>query len=205
MKLRHIVLMGAWLAVSLPAVGAAPATEAPFTGTWSGSFEIHFPNGRINNETAWLVLEQSGKSVTGTAGPRPDQQSPIRGGMASGKRLTFEVDSTQGKSLKVTLKRDGDRLKGEATGELGNDEVRAVLDLAPVAQDAASAPDPLYQKMLALDTAMFDSFHRCADPEQLAKHAEFFAKDVEFYHDLGGVEWGADAVIDSTRKNVCGK
>lgn len=67
------------------------------------------------------------------------------------------------------------------------------------------APDALYQKMLALDTAMFDSFNRCADPAQLAKHAAFFARDVEFYHDLGGVLWGADAVIESTRKNACGK
>lgn len=69
----------------------------------------------------------------------------------------------------------------------------------------AQAPDPLYQKMLALDTALFDSFNKCADPAQLQKNAAFFAKDVEFYHDKGGVEWGADAVIDSTRKNVCGK
>src|SRR3954470_17086936 len=69
----------------------------------------------------------------------------------------------------------------------------------------AQAPDPLYQKMLALDTALFDSFNKCADPAQLQKHAGFFAKEVEFYHDQGGVEWGADAVIDSTRKNVCGK
>ncbi|HEX6396271.1 MAG TPA: nuclear transport factor 2 family protein [Steroidobacteraceae bacterium] len=67
------------------------------------------------------------------------------------------------------------------------------------------APDALYQKMLALDTAMFDSFNRCEDPAQLAKHAAFFARDVEFYHDLGGVMWGADAVVESTRKNVCGK
>jgi hypothetical protein len=69
----------------------------------------------------------------------------------------------------------------------------------------AAAPDALYQKMLALDTAMFDSFNRCDDPAQLAKHAAFFEKDAEFYHDLGGVLWGADAVIESTRKNVCGK
>jgi hypothetical protein len=52
---------------------------------------------------------------------------------------------------------------------------------------------------------MFDSFNRCDDPAQLAKHAAFFEKDAEFYHDLGGVLWGADAVIESTRKNVCGK
>jgi len=88
-----------------------------------------------------------------------------------------------------------------------------LVALSPVYGAAAAEPevagtatqDPLYQKMLALDTAMFDSFNHCDDPAQFAKHAAFFAKDVEFYHDLGGVLWGADAVMDSTRKNVCGK
>jgi hypothetical protein len=73
------------------------------------------------------------------------------------------------------------------------------------AEPAAPAPDPLYQKMLALDTALFDSFNKCSDSAQLEKHAAFFAKDVEFYHDLGGVTLGADGVIASTRNNVCGK
>lgn len=76
---------------------------------------------------------------------------------------------------------------------------------ASLAAEQAPAPDALYQKMLALDTALFDSFNHCDDPAQFAKHAAFFAKDVEFYHDLGGVLWGADAVMASTRKNVCGK
>ena len=206
MKLRVITSILAWLAaVASTTCPAATAADAPFTGTWSGSFEIHFADGRISNETAWLVLQQSGKSVTGTAGPRADQQSPIRGGVASRNQLTFDADSTQGKTLKVTLKRNGNRLAGEATGEIGEDKVRAVLDLTPVSNATAAVPDPLYQKMLALDTAMFDSFNNCADPAQLAKHAAFFDKDVEFYHDQGGVEWGAAAVIDSTRQNVCGK
>lgn len=73
------------------------------------------------------------------------------------------------------------------------------------AEPPTPSPDALYQKMLALDTAMFDSFNHCNDPAQFAKHAAFFAKDVEFYHDLGGVMWGADTVLESTKKNVCGK
>jgi hypothetical protein len=77
-----------------------------------------------------------------------------------------------------------------------------------VAEEAlagAKTSDPLYQKMLALDTAMFDSFNKCSDPAELEKHAAFFAKDVEFYHDLGGVTRGADGLLANTRKNVCGK
>lgn len=73
------------------------------------------------------------------------------------------------------------------------------------AADPEPAPDALYQKMLALDTAMFDSFNRCSDPEQLKKHMAFFAKDVEFYHDKNGVTWGAAGVADDMRKYVCDK
>jgi hypothetical protein len=202
MKFRLTTLIGCWLAAVAP--GLATAADMPFSGSWSGSFEIHFADGRIGNETAWLVLEQSGRTVTGTAGPKADQQGPIRDGVATGKQLTFEVDSTKGKVLKATLRREGDRLTGVAEGEIGEDKVRVVLDLGPVTS-AAAPRDPLYLKMLALDAAMFDSFNRCAEPAQLEKHAAFFDENVEFYHDRGGVEWGADAVIEATRKNVCGK
>jgi hypothetical protein len=71
--------------------------------------------------------------------------------------------------------------------------------------EAAAPTDPLYQRMLALDTAMFDSFNNCSDPAQLAKHLAFFAKDVEFFHDLGGLTVGTDVLMANTRKNVCGK
>jgi hypothetical protein len=49
-----------------------------------------------------------------------------------------------------------------------------------------------------------DAFNKCSSPEQLQKHAAFFAPDVEFYHDMGGVTWTRDAMIAKTRKNVCG-
>jgi hypothetical protein len=70
---------------------------------------------------------------------------------------------------------------------------------------AAETPSDLYERMLALDTALFDSFNRCSDPAQLEKHAALFARDVEFYHDVGGLTLGIDALMANTRKNVCGK
>jgi Domain of unknown function (DUF4440) len=81
----------------------------------------------------------------------------------------------------------------------------AALSICGATAAAEPTGDPLYQQMLALDTALFDSFNKCADPAQLAKHAAFFAKDVEFYHDNDGLSVGVEAMIDSTRKNVCGK
>jgi len=73
------------------------------------------------------------------------------------------------------------------------------------AADAPAAPDPLYQKILALDTAMFEAFNTCTDSKQLAKHASFFAADLESYHDNGGVSWTRDEYMKGVHDNVCGK
>jgi hypothetical protein len=69
---------------------------------------------------------------------------------------------------------------------------------------AAPVADSLFNTIAALDSAVFDAFNKCSSPEQLQKHAAFFAPDVEFYHDMGGVTWTRDAMIAKTRKNVCG-
>jgi hypothetical protein len=74
-------------------------------------------------------------------------------------------------------------------------------DAPPSIQPAA---DPLFDTISALDTAVFDAFNHCNEPGQLDKHAGYFAADVEFYHDTGGVTWTRDAMIANTRKNVCG-
>jgi hypothetical protein len=68
----------------------------------------------------------------------------------------------------------------------------------------ASPADPLFARISALDTAVFDAFNHCDKPGQLDRHASYFAPDVEFYHDQGGVTWTRDAMIANTRKNVCG-
>jgi hypothetical protein len=198
------------LLLCLVAVLAAANTRAAgsgtdFTGTWTGSFDIHFADGRVVADTAWIILQQSGATVTGTAGPDAGKQAAIREVSTSGNEIRFVADTTPGKFLQFVLKRDGDRLSGEANGDMGPDRVRVVVDTTRTASVAAAAPDPLYQKLLALDTAMFDSFNKCGDHAELRKHAAFFARDMEFYHDIGGLTLGADGVVDSTRKNVCGK
>jgi len=199
------ILAGCLLAVLAIEHAFAATAEGEFSGSWSGSFDIHFPDGRIINDTAWLVLQQSGTIVTGTVGPKAEQQGTIRDGSAAGNTLKFVADSTRGKVLQFVLEREGDRLSGQANGEIGDDSVRVVVNVMRTVSAAASAPDPLYQKMLALDSALFDSFNKCSDPAELKKHAAFFAKDVEFYHDKGGVTLGVDAMIANTRKNVCGQ
>ena len=69
----------------------------------------------------------------------------------------------------------------------------------------AAPPEDLAATIGALDTAAFEAFNDCAAPGKLDRYASFFATDVEFYHDLGGVTWTRDAMIAQTRENVCGK
>lgn len=77
-----------------------------------------------------------------------------------------------------------------------------------VAADTQPPPplsaDALFDKISALDTAVFDAFNHCSAPGQLDRHASYFAPDVEFYHDKGGVTWTREAMIANTAKNVCG-
>jgi hypothetical protein len=68
----------------------------------------------------------------------------------------------------------------------------------------AGVPDQLYTEIAAVDSAVFDAFNKCQDPSQLQKHASYFAPDVEFYHDQGGVTWNREAMLANTAKNACG-
>ena len=67
------------------------------------------------------------------------------------------------------------------------------------------ADDRLFETIAALDTAVFDAFNQCSSPEQLQKHAGYFAPDVEFYHDTGGVTWSREEMLANTARNACGK
>ncbi|MFC5437537.1 nuclear transport factor 2 family protein [Rhodanobacter umsongensis] len=73
-------------------------------------------------------------------------------------------------------------------------------------QQPATNPstDALFDTISTLDTAVFGAFNHCSDPGQLQKHASYFAPDIEFYHDNGGVTWTRKAMIANTAKNVCG-
>lgn len=90
---------------------------------------------------------------------------------------------------------------------------RAETPAEPAGADAASAPAAealpqgaaLDELVAGLDAQLFDSFNRCTDPAQLARHAALFDEKVEFYHDFGGVSRTREALVDSVRRNVCGK
>lgn len=76
----------------------------------------------------------------------------------------------------------------------------AATPAATAGDDAASLETTVAQ----LDDAVFDAFNRCADPGQLKRHASYFADDVEFYHDTGGVTWNRRDMLANTRRYACG-
>lgn len=63
---------------------------------------------------------------------------------------------------------------------------------------------PLFDTIAALDAAVFEAFNSCATPGQLLKHGGYFAADVEFYHDTGGVTWNREQMLANTNKYACG-
>lgn len=66
--------------------------------------------------------------------------------------------------------------------------------------DAIKSQSELDQTIAALDAQLFDAYNRC----DLATFKSLLADDVEFYHDVGGVTVGAEALTDSIRRNICG-
>ena len=79
------------------------------------------------------------------------------------------------------------------------------VTLASAEQQAKEqSTDELFAVISSLDGAVFDAFNNCSSPKQLEAHAGFFAPDVEFYHDTGGVTWNRQDMIANTAKYVCG-
>lgn len=64
--------------------------------------------------------------------------------------------------------------------------------------------DPeLYRTIVRQDSLFFDAYNTCA--ENLETYASFYAEDLEFYHDLGGLSTSKADVVEGTRENICGK
>src|SRR3989442_9288401 len=75
----------------------------------------------------------------------------------------------------------------------GRVEAHAVPSLEGIQSQAE-----LDKAITALDAALFDSYIRC----DLEKFASFFADDVEFYHDQGGVTLGREKLTDSVKEDL---
>lgn len=79
----------------------------------------------------------------------------------------------------------------------------AMLCLSIAAAPAAvyAADDGLFHRIESMDRELFAAFNAC----NLKKLESFFAPNLEFYHDKGGVTWTRARFIADVKKNVCGK
>lgn len=68
------------------------------------------------------------------------------------------------------------------------------------ALESIKSQEELDKAIASLDAALFDSYNRC----DLEKFSAFFADNVEFYHDQGGVTLGNEKLTESIKKNICG-
>ncbi|MDQ6708407.1 MAG: nuclear transport factor 2 family protein [Acidobacteriota bacterium] len=66
--------------------------------------------------------------------------------------------------------------------------------------ESIKSQDELNKAIASLDAAVFDAYNRC----DLKKFSTFFVKDLEFYHDQGGVTLGNAELTESAKKNICG-
>ncbi len=62
--------------------------------------------------------------------------------------------------------------------------------------------DPaLYKTILRQDSIFFAAYNTC----NISKQAELFNDNIEFYHDNGGLSTNKAEIMESIRKNICGK
>jgi hypothetical protein len=104
---------------------ALAAMAADVSGKWSGTFT---PEGQ-DAGNAYLVLKQSGTTLTGTAGPDENQQWPISSGKIEGNKLSGQVTSPDGATYKFTLTLDGEHIKGPVEANAGGQTIKGMLDV----------------------------------------------------------------------------
>ena len=73
--------------------------------------------------------------------------------------------------------------------------------LAAQPKPNTSSDEGLFRTIAGLDSAVFDAYNRC----DLEKFGAFFADDLEFYHDKGGLMRSRNSLVEAVRKNICGK
>jgi hypothetical protein len=111
--------------------------------------------------------------MTGSAGSRIDQQSPISRVQFVGDEIRFHMEPMGG--LDFELKRQGIHLVGSASGK-----VRALIDVQPA--PGLLPHGELLDEITDADRKLFEAFDNC----NVDAYASYLSPDLEFYHDQGG-------------------
>lgn len=129
MTLRRMFGLSVAILIAASTLSAFQAKPVDLTGVWTGSFT---PTDGEQG-TAHLDLKQKGEALTGTAGPRPEQQAPIANGKVATEKgvtsVTFDLTQPSGLVMKFDLKVVDGRLKGKITGDDNGQKREAALDV----------------------------------------------------------------------------
>jgi len=122
----------------VPALSAQTAKKTTdLSGTWTGTMTRTAPDGRSQTIGFMFELKQSGKALTGTAGPNAERQWAIeKGGAVDGSKVTFRVQQPEGPMRTFTLQLVKDRLQGEMLAELNGQSFTTTVDAARAAPAA---------------------------------------------------------------------
>jgi len=125
MKLFSIVFLILALAIT--------AAAADVTGKWSGTFTVTGPDGSAGESNpAFLILKQSGSTLTGTAGSDEAEQFPIENAKIENNKITGTVNPSDGATYTVSLTVDRDRITGEVTVSQGGQTMKGKIELKRV-------------------------------------------------------------------------
>ena len=112
---------------------AATLMAADVSGKWAGNVDVDDPGGgSVISTQVRADLTQKADAVTGTIGRQEDQSGEsIQNAKLDGKRLTFEVSSSETQGLiKFVLTLDGDRLEGEMSGTMDGTPIAGKVHLS---------------------------------------------------------------------------
>jgi len=59
----------------------------------------------------------------------------------------------------------------------------------------------LQKEIIKMDSIYFNAYNNC----NLQKQKEILSNDIEFFHDKGGLSNSKEEIINSIKKNICGK
>ena len=112
---------------------ALTAAAADVTGKWSGTFTVTGPDGSAGDSNpAFMILKQSGSTLTGTAGGDEAEQWPIENAKIENNKITGSVNPSDGATYTVSLTVDGDRMTGEVTVSQGGQTMKGKIELKRV-------------------------------------------------------------------------
>ena len=93
---------------------AAPPAEV--TGRWEGSIATTRSDGTISEDSALMILEQKGSTITGTLGGDDGDQHPVVKGSVDGGKVTLQArHTTHNREYLLELTLEGDEMKGTVT------------------------------------------------------------------------------------------